>query len=253
MLSIKQLSFAYDKKNVLEEISFDIDSGDFCAIIGPNGSGKSTLLKAIAGILPTKVAGSVYLQDTAIEKFSARELAKIVSYVPQKQDVVFDFSVFDTILMGRNPYQNRWEGGNAQDHEIVMDVMSKTHLTNLKDRMLGQLSGGEMQRVMIARAMAQQTPLMLLDEPLSNLDIAHKYEVMDILQHLNRQSHTTILIILHDFSFVKQYTSKSILIQNGKLQMFSSTDEVLTSNNIRSAFDLSSDYQIDGMGNIYRN
>lgn len=253
MLSIKQLSFAYDKKNVLEEISFVIDSGDFCAIIGPNGSGKSTLLKAIAGILPTKVAGSVYLQDTAIEKFSARELAKIVSYVPQKQDVVFDFSVFDTILMGRNPYQNRWKGGNAQDREIVMDVMSKTHLTNLKDRMLGQLSGGEMQRVMIARAMAQQTPLMLLDEPLSNLDIAHKYEVMDILQHLNRQSHTTILIILHDFSFVKQYTSKSILIQNGKLQMFSSTDEVLTSNNIRSAFDLSSDYQIDGMGNIYRN
>ena len=88
MLSIKQLSFAYDKKNVLEEISFVIDSGDFCAIIGPNGSGKSTLLKAIAGILPTKVAGSVYLQDTAIEKFSARELAKIVSYVPQKQDLI---------------------------------------------------------------------------------------------------------------------------------------------------------------------
>lgn len=253
MLSIKQLFFAYDKKNVLEDINFDIDSGDFCAIIGPNGSGKSTLLKAIAGILPSKTAGSVYLQDTTIEEFSARELAKIVSYVPQKQDVVFDFSVFDTILMGRNPYQNRWEGGNAKDREIVMDVMSKTNLTNLKDRMLGQLSGGEMQRVMIARAMAQQTPLMLLDEPLSNLDIAHKYEVMDILRQLNRQNHTTILIILHDFTFVKQYASKSILIQNGKLQMFSSTDEVLTSDNIRSAFDLSSDYQIDGMGNIYRN
>ncbi|MDD4395787.1 MAG: ABC transporter ATP-binding protein, partial [Bacteroidales bacterium] len=145
------------------------------------------------------------------------------------------------------------EANSSVDEQIVSDILQKTHLWELKDRMLGHLSGGEMQRTMIARAMAQQSPILLLDEPLANLDIAHKFEIMDILKELNQVNQTTIIIILHDFSFAKQYTDQTLLLNRGKVQLFSDSNSVITTNNIQNAFSLSEDYQVDSRGNIIRN
>jgi iron complex transport system ATP-binding protein len=177
-------------------------------------------------------------------------LAHQVAFVPQREEIIFDFSVYDMVMMGRNPYQSRWAGESAEDKRIVEEVLANCRLSPLRDRMLTQLSGGEMQRALIARAMAQQTPVLLLDEPLSNLDIIHKFEIMDILKKLNLSQKTTILIIMHDFPFAKQYTQKTILLKEGVKVHDGKTDEVLTPEIIRQIFDLHDDYIIDVYGNI---
>lgn len=253
MIEIRNLSFAYTKKKVLDNLSLTFEKGDFCAIIGPNGSGKTTLMRAIAGILSPLVLDKILINNKLIKQYSRNELARQLAFVPQRQDVVFDFSVFDTVMMGRNPYQKSWESGSSHDEKIVSDILKETKLWDLKDRMLAHLSGGEMQRTMIARAMAQQTPLLLLDEPLANLDVAHKYEIMNLLAELNQSQKTTILIILHDFSFAKQYARHTLLLRDGKKQLYDVSDKVVNTENIRTSFDLSVDYQVDKWGNVIKN
>lgn len=251
MLSVKKLNFSYDKKPVLDDLSFDVSAGGFCAVIGPNGSGKSTLLKALSGLLDGDVRSSVSVDGRALPEYAPMELAKKVAYVSQRMDIVFDFPVFDTVMMGRHPHQSRWETGTPHDREVVEAMLHKTGLLHLKDRMLTQLSGGEVQRVMIARAMAQQTPVLLLDEPLSNLDVSHKFEVMNLLRTLNREQNVTVLIVVHDFAFAKQFASTTLLLKEGRMQAYGKTDEVITLDQIRAAFDLNDRYRLDERGNVY--
>lgn len=249
MIQLDNVSFSYNELPVLNKITTEFASGDFCAIMGPNGSGKTTLLKTIAGLL-SHYQGSILIDEKAISSLSASELAKKVAYVPQRQDIVFDFTVFDTVMMGRNPYQSKWEMSNVSDEKLVMEVLEKCHLTHLKDRLLNRLSGGEMQRALVARAMAQQAPIMLLDEPLSNLDIGHKFEIMDILSELNRTQMVTILIIIHDFSFAMQYTDSALLLKNGKLHSRGKTKELLIPNIIKDVFELGEEFFVDTLGNV---
>lgn len=251
MIDVQDLKFSYSQKHLLDGLSFGLDRGDFCAIVGPNGSGKTTLLKLMTGLLQPQ-GGSVQVGGQPLNSLLAMEKARLMAYVAQRQDVVFDFSVFDTVLMGRNPHQSRWETASSQDVQVVEEVLQLTGLADYRNRMLTELSGGEVQRVMIARAMAQQTPVILLDEPLSNLDITYQFEVMDILQHLNKQNNTTIVIILHDLSFVKKYAHKVLMLQNGTLQHFGPVDDVLTEPNVREVFHLSSHYGLDANGHVYR-
>ena len=252
MISVKELSFSYDKKPVLADLSFGLAAGDFCAVIGPNGSGKSTLLKAVSGLLPEpSVKSAVSVDGQPLSGYTPLLLARKVAYVPQRVDIVFDFTVFDTVMMGRHPHQSRWETGTPHDIEVVNEMLGKTGLLHLKDRMLTQLSGGEVQRVMIARAMAQQTPILLLDEPLSNLDVTHKFEVMRLLRTLNREQNVTVLIVVHDFAFAKQFAATTLLLKNGKRLAYGKTDEVITLPMIRDAFDMDDDYLLDERGNVY--
>ena len=252
MLAIHNLTFSYDKKAVLDGISFEVPAGDFCAVIGPNGSGKSTLLKAVSGLLPeNEVRTAVSVDGQPLSGYTPIALARKVAYVPQRVDIVFDFTVFDTVMMGRHPHQSRWETGTPHDIEVVTEMLDKTGLLHLKDRMLTQLSGGEVQRVMIARAMAQQTPILLLDEPLSNLDVTHKFEVMRLLRALNRDRNVTVLIVVHDFAFAKQFAATTLLLKNGKLLAHGKTGEVITLPIIRDAFDMGGDYRLDERGNVY--
>lgn len=252
MISVKNLTFSYDKKPVLDDVSFDVPSGDFCAVIGPNGSGKSTLLKAVSGLLPeTAVRTAVSVDGQPLSDYTPLALARKVAYVPQRVDIVFDFTVFDTVMMGRHPHQSRWETGTPHDVAVVTEMLDKTGLLPLKDRMLTQLSGGEVQRVMIARAMAQQTPILLLDEPLSNLDVTHKFEVMQLLRTLNREQNVTVIIVVHDFAFAKQFATTTLLLKSGKLLAYGPTDEVITLPMIREAFDMASSYRLDERGNVY--
>ncbi len=252
MISVNHLTFSYDKKSALEDISFEIPKGDFCAVIGPNGSGKSTLLKAVSGLLPEgTVKSAVSVENQLLSAYTPLTLARKVAYVPQRVDIVFDFTVFDTVMMGRHPHQSRWETGTPHDIAVVTEVLEKTGLLPLQDRMLTQLSGGEVQRVMIARAMAQQTPVLLLDEPLSNLDVTHKFEVMRLLRSLNLDGKVTVMMVVHDFAFAKQFAATTMLLKGGKLLAYGKTEEVVTLPMIRAAFDMGDDYRLDERGNVF--
>ena len=249
MIQVSDLHFSYTDKSILKDISFHIQEGEFCAIMGLNGSGKSTLLKLLARLLRAS-SGKIMLNQKEISEYTHKSLARQIAFVPQREEIIFDFSVYDMVMTGRNPHQRRWTGESDEDKRVVEEVLTNCRLSPLRDRMLTQLSGGEMQRALIARAMAQQTPVLLLDEPLNNLDIVHKFEIMDILKKLNLTQKTTILIIMHDFPFAKQYTQKTLLLKEGAKVCDGKTEDILTPEIISREFELDDDYVIDVYGNI---
>jgi iron complex transport system ATP-binding protein len=153
-------------------------------------------------------------------------------------------------MFGRHPYQTRWNFYNSDDEEIVMNALQKTNLLSLKDRMTSQLSGGEFQRTLIARAIAQQAPLMLLDEPLANLDIPHQFEILEILSELNRNKQTTVLMVIHDLSLAMQAIPKSLLLKNGRPTYMGDTQNICKQNLIFELFDLDERYAVDDFGNV---
>ena len=248
-IGVEHLMFGYDKKVIFNDLSLSFGQGDFCSIIGPNGSGKTTLLKCIVGLLQSS-GGTIQLYGKPLAEYKMMDLARKIAYVPQYQDIVFDISVFDYVMLGRNPYQTPWEMQRAEDKEIVEEMLQKCNVWHYRDTLLQSLSGGERQRVMIARAMAQQTGIMLFDEPLSNIDVTHKFEIMDILQELNENSGTTVLIILHDLPIAKAYSRQVLLLKSGNVLQFGDGNAVLTEQNIRNCFDLSAVYDISEAGFI---
>ena len=248
-IKVENLRFAYDRKPILNDLSLKFPRGGFCSILGPNGSGKTTLLKCVAGLLKPD-SGTVTLNGRLLSLYKMMELAREISYVPQYQDIVFEISVFDYVMLGRNPYQTPWETGRPEDRDVVEEMLHKCNVWHHRDRLLQELSGGERQRVTIARAMAQQTGVMLLDEPLSNLDVTHKFEIMDILRQLNEERGTTILIILHDLPIAKAYSKEVLLLKGGGVLCYGDKDAALTEENIRSGFDLSERYAVSEDGFI---
>ena len=246
-VNLEHVTFGYGKDALFRDLSVQVTEGEFCAVVGPNGSGKTTLLKCVAGLLVPD-AGNVFVNGRNVREYSTRELATQVAYVPQRQDLIFDLPVYDMVMMGRNPYQRHWQLANAQDDAIVEEMLAQCNLTHLRDRMASELSGGELQRTLIARAMAQQTPIMLLDEPLSNLDVAHKFEIMEILQRLNREHNILVMIIVHDFPIALQYATHALLMKSGSILQHDVVKAVLSPGNIRKCFDLSERYVISGEG-----
>ena len=251
MLSVSNLSYRYHTDFVLQNVSFELQKGDFCAIIGPNGSGKTTLLRLISGEIK-KQEGNIFISGNKLEDYSINALAKIVSVVPQRTESVYHFSVFDMVMFGRHPYQTRWNYYNPEDEEIVIEALRKTNLLALKERMTSQLSGGEFQRTLIARAIAQQAPLMLLDEPLANLDIPHQFEILEILSELNANKQTTILMIIHDVSLAVQTIPNSLLLKNGCVTYFGNTKSIVSQNLISELFDLDERFEVNQHGGVIR-
>ena len=248
-ITVDNLTFAYDKRVIFNDLSVAFPQGGFCSILGPNGSGKTTLLKCVVGLLQPG-GGTITLNGRALTEYKKTELAREIAYVPQYQDIVFDISVFDYVMLGRNPYQTPWEMQRLEDKEVVEEMLQRCKVWNYRDSLMQALSGGERQRVMVARAMAQQTGIMLLDEPLANIDVTHKFEIMDILQQLNEEQGVSILIILHDLPIAKAYSKQVLLLKEGKMLHFGDTDAVLTEENIRNCFGLSEQYVISQEGFI---
>ena len=248
-ISINNLTFAYDNRVIFNDLSVSFPQGGFCSILGPNGSGKTTLLKCIVGLLQPS-GGTIILDGKPMAEYKKMDLARKIAYVPQYQDIVFDISVFDYVMLGRNPYQTPWEMQRTEDKEIVEEMLQKCNVWHYRDTLLQSLSGGERQRVMIARAMAQQTGILLLDEPLSNIDVTHKFEIMDILQQLNEEQQVTVLIILHDLPIAKSYSKQVLLLKSGNALQFGDRNAVLTEENIRNCFDLTERYAISEEGFI---
>ncbi|MDR0207407.1 MAG: ABC transporter ATP-binding protein [Bacteroidales bacterium] len=249
MLTVSNLSYRYQTDFVLQNVSFELQKGDFCAVIGPNGSGKTTLLSLISGATK-KQEGDVLISAKKIEDYSINSLAKFVSVVPQRTESMYHFSVFDMVMFGRHPYQTRWNYYNPEDEDIVIEAIRKTNLLSLKERMTSQLSGGEFQRTLIARAIAQQAPLMLLDEPLANLDTPHQFEILEILSEINSTKQTTILMIIHDVSLAVQTIPNSVLLKNGTVTYFGKTQNIVSQNLISELFDLDESYEVDTFGNV---
>ena len=232
---VNNISYSVRDKNIIENMNFTLERGGFYSVIGTNGSGKTTLLRCISNSLqPTK--GNIKINNKLINKYTPKVLARHISVVSQNTEFLFDFSSFQVVMMGRMAYQKLLQTDSEQDLIVVKQCMEKTNTWHLKDRSIKQLSGGELQRVMIARALAQQTPIMLLDEPISSLDIHHQFDIMELLKKINKENNTTIFIILHNLTLALKYSNKTLALKNGKLKYFGNTEEILTKENIQELF-----------------
>jgi len=207
--------------------------GDVVSIIGPNGAGKTTLLKSIASILPPN-RRKVWLDARDVRSFSANELAKNQGYVPQHSSFGFPLTVLETILLGRKPYI-KW-GITAEDMRIVADIMEKLQLSSMSERYLDELSGGERQKVLIARALAQEPKVLLLDEPTSALDIRHQLEVLELVRELARQRQVLVVLILHDLELAARYSDHIYLLKDGKIFASGRPEEVFTPSHIEQVY-----------------
>ena len=235
MIDVQHLDYSYGTKAILRDLTFDIAEGAFTAILGANGCGKTTLLRCISGLL-TPNRGTVSIDGTAVSQYTARQRAQKVALVQQHPQTDIEFSAFETVLMGRNPYQHHLQNESQEDWDIVENAMKQTNTWHLRFSLPSQMSGGELQRVMIARALAQQTPVLLLDEPTSNLDIAHQFEIMELLSAINRNEHKTILIVVHDLNLALRYCPQALLLHDQSLLYQGPTPDTLTPDRIRVAF-----------------
>jgi iron complex transport system ATP-binding protein len=235
MLDVNCICCGYGQTDVLKDVSFSVEKGECIGIIGPNGSGKSTLLKAMSKILkPT--SGSVVLLGKGLDQYSSKELARNMAVVPQDAGVEFDFSCLDIVTMGRSPHMKRFEIEGKKDMDIVRQSMELTNTWGLRDRPYSQVSGGERQRLTIARALAQQPSVLLLDEPVSHLDIEHQIEVLDLVERLKKEKGIMVVMILHDLNLAARYCDRLILLSGNSILAGGRPDEVLTEANIACAF-----------------
>ncbi|MDY5969876.1 MAG: ABC transporter ATP-binding protein [Bacteroidales bacterium] len=237
MIRIEHLVCGFGKKEVLKDINCTIGEGGFCALLGANGCGKTTLLRCVAGLLEPW-EGRVEVDGKDVREYGAIEKAKKMSLVRQQAQTDFEFSAFEIVLMGRNPYQRHLQNESKSDWDIVETCMKQTSTWHLRLSKPHEMSGGELQRVMIARALAQQTPIMLLDEPTSNLDIAHQYDTMHLLKGVTHSQRKTVLLVVHDLNLALRYCPDIILLHEGGILYQGPTKEGLTPDNIKKAFNI---------------
>ena len=235
MLKISNLSSGYNSKEIIKNISFEIKHGEFTGVIGPNGSGKTTLFRTITKIIP-RYTGQLLYKGKEIAGWPIRLLAREIAVVPQFIFLGSSFRVCDFVALGRTPYLGRFEPFSESDHEIINRSIEITECSLLQERLITELSGGELQRVFLAQALVQEPKLLLLDEPTSHLDIGHQVEILYLLKKLNRENGLTILVILHDLNLASEYCDRLILLNQGKLYKIGLPSDVLTYQNIEMVY-----------------
>jgi iron complex transport system ATP-binding protein len=236
VINVTNLDYAYGKISVLKDISFQIEQGDFLIIIGPNGSGKTTLLRLLAGILSAG-SGTIQILGDSIDNYNRKALARKIAYVPQSVNVEFPFTVSEVVLMGRSPHLGMLGVENEQDLVTAKQAMKFTELDHLGDRRINQLSGGECQRVFIARAICQETEIILLDEPTASLDLAHQTRIMDLMERLQKEKKITVVMISHDVNLAAIYGNTLLLLKEGRIAGLGKPDEVLTYQILEAAYE----------------
>ena len=218
-ISIENTTFSYglSEENLLDGINLNIEKGKFIGILGPNGCGKSTLLKVILKYLNPK-EGIIKIENKELKEYTQSELAEILSFVPQKSSLTMPLTVEDVVYMGRVPYiKNKWTGFDREDREKVEKIMQMLKIDKFKNRVIFSLSGGEFQRVLLARALAQNTNIMLLDEPTSALDMNYALEIMRLTSYFVQNESLTAVMVLHDLNLASMYCDSIILLKNGKI------------------------------------
>jgi len=224
-----------DDKTILEGLSLDIHAAEIIGIIGPNGSGKSTLLKAIAAQLAL-AAGSISINDQPLYKWKPKQLAKQLAFVPQDNPMTFAYTVWEIVMMGRYPHLDFLESEDEKDREIVRSSMELTNTWELRNRDIQALSGGERQRVVLARALTQKPKILLLDEPITALDVQHQVEILNIIKQLSEQQQVTVICVLHDLNLAARYCERLALIHNRTIHALGSPQQVLTEEHIASVY-----------------
>lgn len=235
IIEVHDLSAGYDDGFVIHDVSLAIGPGEFVAVLGRNGSGKSTLIKAVQNLLGN-VRGGVAFDGEDVFRMSPRRLAAKIAYVPQLAEPVFQYTVEEIVLMGRFARQGRLERASAADAAAVGEAMRLTEVGSLRTKRLSQLSGGERQRVFIARALAQDTPLLLLDEPSLHLDISYQVEVYGILKGLQKEKGKTVVVAEHNISLAAAYADRLVFLKDGAVAAEGAPKETVTAENIRRIF-----------------
>lgn len=234
-LKAVNVDLAYDRRMVVEDLSLAIPDGRITAIVGPNACGKSTLLRAMARLLPPR-QGAVVLDGKNIHEYPTRELARQLGLLPQSPLAPAGIRVSDLVSRGRTPYQSLFRQWSERDEKAVREAMDSTGTTHLADRMVDELSGGQRQRVWIAMVLAQQTDLLLLDEPTTFLDIAHQIELLDMVSELNRDGKRTIVIVLHDLNLACRYAHHLVAMRDGAVVSAGPPAAVITGDVVRAVF-----------------
>ena len=235
LVDINDIKFSYDEKEVLKGITLNFDKGKFYSIIGPNGCGKTTLIKNISNLISPK-KNTVFIDNKDLVSMTSKEIAKILASVPQNIHINYEFKVYDVVMMGRVPHKGRFEGYNKEDKELVKKAMDKADIWKFKDKLVTELSGGELQRVVAARALAQDTDIILLDEPTSHLDLQYQIEFLKIFKDICNDK--VIIAVLHDLNLVSLFSDEIIMLKDGKIVDIGETDEVMTKKNIKNLYNI---------------
>lgn len=234
-LSIAGVDCAYNHIPVLAGVTLEVGEGEFIGVIGPNGSGKTTLLRTIAGILRPRV-GTVLLDDTSLVDARPRQLARLVGVVPQRSSVPFDFTARELVLMGRIAHQDRFDGETERDAEAVRRAMESARCEHFADRPFASLSGGEQQRVLIARALAQQPRVLLLDEPTAHLDLGAQLEILSLIRRICAQQKLIVIAVFHDLNLAARFAARLVLMNTGKVERIGGVEEVLQPDNLERVY-----------------
>lgn len=230
LFEVKNLFVKYHNRFALKDISFGVREGEFLGILGPNGSGKSTLLKCLAGII-VPFCGDVRLFDEPVLRFDRKRRAKLVSYVPQDGNFFLDFTCYEVVLLGRTPYLKGFQLESSEDHRKVEEAMKMTDCLHFKERSIFEISGGERQRVVIARALAQEPSVLLLDEPMAHLDFNHQVEILNLLRSLSKmEKRITVIVALHDLNLASEYCDRGVLLKDGEIKKIGGIDEIMEEN-----------------------
>jgi iron complex transport system ATP-binding protein len=235
-LTVDHVSVEIEGKRLVDSVLFDLQPGEFLGLVGPNGSGKSSLLRAIYRVLKPSAGQVVHLGDD-VWKLSARDAARRTAVVAQERMGEFDFTVRELVLMGRTPSKSLLDGDSSADHQIVTDCLAEVGMGHCATRQFLSLSGGEKQRVLVARALAQHARFLVLDEPTNHLDIRHQLELLELVRRLR----TTTLAALHDLNLAARYCDRLVMLSGGRVAAVGTPAEVLTAERIGAVYDVRAD------------
>ncbi|MCL5036223.1 MAG: ABC transporter ATP-binding protein [Chloroflexi bacterium] len=237
ILKVENLHFSYRDMPTINGVNLTLPEGGMLAVIGPNGAGKSTLLRLVSGILNPK-SGNILIKDRPLCEYNQIRLARTITMVPQDSRVDFPYTCREFVMMGRYPYLGLMGWETDGDRRIVEESLASVGADHLSDRRLEELSGGERQRVILARALAQKTPLILLDEPISHLDIGYQVESMELLKKINRDQGIAMIIILHDLNLAARYCPDLLLLYKGEVLAQGKPGQVLVPELMKTAFNV---------------
>jgi len=235
MLKVEKLFSGYNGTDVIFNIDFNVEKGESLCILGPNGCGKSTLLKSLARIIDYR--GSILIDDNDISKLPRRKLAKKISLLSQSAQIYFPYTVYDTVLMGRYAHSSGLFGTpDKEDKSITEEILNKLDIWEIKDRMIDELSGGTIQRVFLARTLAQASDVILLDEPSNHLDLKHQIEVLEFLKTWIKEKNKILVSVFHDLNLARQFSDSAVILLDGKIALKGNINEALNSDVLSKAF-----------------
>lgn len=237
MLKVNNLSVFYGERQILRDIQLEVSSGEIVALLGPNGAGKSTLIRAISGVIPIR-SGVISVDQKDVTSLSTMERARYISVVPQAVSMPPAFTVWETVLLGRTPYLNFLGQTSAKDEAIARSALEQADVLHLIEKRMDQISGGEQQRVLLARTLAQDTPILLMDEPTTHLDLSHQIDLLKLISKHARENHLTVLVALHDLNLASMFADRIAIVQNGLLCVAGTPQETLTSQIINSVYNV---------------